>query len=301
MSVKFGEVVNLAHLKSVLDIEDAKDDKMLISYARSATRLIEIECKRSFIPYVDSKSYDHPGRSNGGLLIDRVIPDDSFLMLFDDLLELSTLTTNNGGITITSSDYHLVKATPQRFIYTPPYNAIQLDPDGTYTYFQYTDTPYKANAVTGTWGYHTQWDEAWVNTKLTINGALAADAESITFNQVPANTDDVYGEDSLNDHDLIKIDSEYFFVKSIEGSKADVTPAANGTTSTIHNDGATVYRFSPDPGVSQVVLDWAIFLYRSGKMPTRTGGNGRLGSAALSSLLTKEHKRMLNKFKRVRL
>mgnify|MGYP001605011279 FL=1 len=147
--------------------EAIKDDQLLKQFVIKTSRLFDEYCERKFYPRIETRYFDHP--TDG--LIEDAWPLDSNLItaqvarvrtdelwLDDDLLALTTLTTNNGATTITSSDYLLLNG--QKYAPTP-YNVIRLQPNGTTTAFKYTNTPYKANALTGVWGFHNDYSNAW--------------------------------------------------------------------------------------------------------------------------------------------
>jgi hypothetical protein len=144
------------------ELEDDDLDPILKRYTVEASRMMDLWVSngkrpyRRFYPTVATRYYDHPIRtsangspkdSSAGLLATRQ-PSTSILRLHNDLLELTTLTTKNGTITITSADYLLYRTRFRDDLYDQtPYNAIKLEPDGTYTVFQYINTPNQANAV----------------------------------------------------------------------------------------------------------------------------------------------------------
>lgn len=95
------------------------------------SRSIDRECRRVFFSVQDARLYDWPERG--------------VLRLRDDLISVTSITTN-AGQSLTASDVHL---RPQG---GPPF--FEIVP-ATGVTFQYETTPLDAITVLGTWGYQT--------------------------------------------------------------------------------------------------------------------------------------------------
>ena len=125
--------------------ELVKDDQRIARICYQVSRSLERECKqRRFYPLRAARHFDHPAQSNQ-------------IWLGDDLLEVITLTTNNGNTTISASEFYGMQGQS----YQAPYSRICLKEGGSPANFTYTGTPQQANSIDGLWGYHDDWAEAW--------------------------------------------------------------------------------------------------------------------------------------------
>jgi hypothetical protein len=126
----------LPEIKNFLRIvsTDATDDTVLEQLVEGASRLIDIETRRTFYARSETHYYNAPDTRQ--LWIDD-----------DDLLAITTL-TNGDGTTITNTDYNLIPANS-----TPKY-AIAIKESAT-IYWQYSSAGNSEMviSVAGTWGF----------------------------------------------------------------------------------------------------------------------------------------------------
>jgi hypothetical protein len=119
----------------------------------------------------------------------------------------------------------------------PPFDKLQINVDTGETWYTLETSPTirrrypEPLTVTGTWGWHEDWDNAFVDTA-TLNGNIT-------------NTDltlDVQaGEGALfSPGHMIKIDAEYMEVTSIATNTLTVTRGFNGSTAAAHLNTADV-------------------------------------------------------------
>ena len=150
----------MADLKLLIpDYSGTGDDGVMQSICAAASRYLDAKTHRWFYPLIQTRYFDHPA-------------DATQLRVDKDLLEISTFTTQNTGVTVTSGQYFLMCADSYNLT---PYDRIVLKTDGSRTRLLFTGTIQKANAVTGTWGYHEDWSNAWQSS----NDAVADAAQHL--------------------------------------------------------------------------------------------------------------------------
>ena len=129
--------------------------------------------------------------------------------------------------------------------------------------------------VTGTWGYHRDWANAWLDVT-TLSAAIAtASATSITVTDIDGT--DAYGRSPwISAGALLKIDSEYLEVTAVNTTTniATVRRGVNGSTAATHSNGATVSVYQVEDDLREVVARQAGFKYaRRGAYETTTIAN----------------------------
>lgn len=247
----YGLYITYEDLKTYLGIATTEtgDDTLLKAIVEVSSRSWDRWTARWFYPRVETRYYDHPEYN------------PSVLRLDADLLSVTTLTTENTGTTIDSDDILLACGDSWN---TTPYDRVILKFDGTTTTFSFSGTPQKANALTGIWGYHEDWDSAWLNTNDTLQAAVTSTtATSITVSD--ADGADLFGTTPrFKVGQLLKIDDEYLYLtaKDTDTNVLTVRRGVNGTTAATHDNGSTVYVYRPDDVVVQIVRRLASFLYR---------------------------------------
>jgi hypothetical protein len=229
-----------------------RDDKNLFRICIEASRKFDAHCHgRHFYPIKQTRYYDMPGN----------VCDDSLLILDDDLLEVSSLTTANGTQTISSNDYLLKTGDTYNF---PPYDRIELKGDGVVTAFSYSGSPQQANTVTGLWGYHDDWANAWQDSlDTTEDNPLSASATEITVND--ADGANIFGlTPRFMIQQILRIESEYVFVtgKNVITNKLTVIRGVNGTTAAAHAQNTPIYIYQPMDVITQAMEVLATYIYR---------------------------------------
>lgn len=286
----FGVYTPYETLKEYLSIPAAQvsDDKLLSAFTEQASRKFDAFCHgRHFYPIRQARSYDAPASPSpafGGYYnswnstfpnIPPITVDNTLLELDDDLLEVATLTTNNGSTTI--SDYLLMTGSTYNF---PPYDKIQLKSDGAITEFSFSGTPQSANTVTGTWGYHEQWGQAWQDSQDTVeNNPLSDSGTSITINDVDGAN--LFGFTPLFQYQqLLRIESEYVYVtgKNTTTNTLTVIRGVNGTTAAAHVQNTPIYIYQPMAEIVLAMLTLATYAYRR---KDNVGRDSDRGSTAL--------------------
>lgn len=257
-----------------------QDDQRLKQFCVEMSRKFDTECNRRFYPVRQTRYFDHPKNLTTGrpaypyyqtsswndspMVIPRMGYDTAdTLLLDDDLLQVIALTTNNGATTISSSDYWLKTGDSYNY---PPYDRVQLKPNGTTTLFNYADTPYQANALTGDWGYHEYYDEAWQLVDY-VDTAINSTETQVTVG-------DVDGEDELGLSPRFKVQqlgrfgnsaqAEMFYVtnKSVDHDTLTIKRGVNGTTAAAQAAGTAIYLYRPMVELKYALEVLATWAYR---------------------------------------
>lgn len=241
------EYVSYEELKSYLGIVNNDDDALLRTFAEDASRAFDALCHRRFYPRYETRYYDHPANA-------RVLRVD------DDLLEVATLTSDNGSDTIASTDYFLLCGASYN---TTPYDRIVIDDDSS-ALFEYSTTAQRATSVAGTWGYHDDWASAWLNSGDTVQDTTQQSAAATTLTVTSTSAADVNNETPrFMVGQLLKIGSEYEYVTAKPtATTMTVRRGANGTTAAAHLTGVAIYVYQPIEAVREAVRRWASYMYR---------------------------------------
>jgi hypothetical protein len=232
------------------------DDDLFKRFCIVASRAFDtwvtngVSPKRRFYPTIATKDFDHPSS------------DTTLLKVNNDLLEVTTLTTENGAVAISSSDYVLKAATGD--YNRTPYTQVQLVEDGTTTTYSYNGSVYKANALTGVWGYHDEWADAWEDSGDTVqDDPLSDSATTLTVND--ADGDDINGlPRRFKIQYLLKIESEYLWVTDVNTSANTLTVrrGMNGSTAASHVQGTAISIFRPMDEIRHAIETLAAYLYQ---------------------------------------
>lgn len=221
---------------------DSSDDDRLLLALESASGMIERMANRRFSPRVASLKHNLS------------LHDVAELALDEDLLQLTQLINGDGAVI----DVANIIALPDNG--DAPIAALRL----TGASFTYDESPFQAITVSGTWGWHDRWSQAWLNSADTVqNNPLSDTATSVTVV-------DADGADSFNltprfqVGQLLKIDSEYLRVTGINTTTNVLTVlrGVNGTTAAAHNLATAIFIYQPPHDVEMLCLRWAAWLYK---------------------------------------
>jgi hypothetical protein len=244
------EYVTLEQFKQYRGIPLITDDdnELLRSLIERASRLWDRLTGKRFYPRVETRYFDHPDE------------EDDVLRMDDDLLEATTLTTNNGSTSISSS--HFWPMTGRSYSATP-YQKIVLNRGSTSTYFTYTTTPQHANSVAGVWGYHSDYGNAWHSSGDTLSAALS-DTTSTTVTVASAGGADYQGRrPRFEEMALLRVDSEFLYVvsRSRVAETLTVLRGVNGSTAATHTLGTAIYRYEFESAATAAAVRLAAWLY----------------------------------------
>lgn len=228
--------------------DSSVDDRLLRRKMVEASRLIDTFTGRRFYPEYATYNFDHPVESDLPLLLDR------------DLLSVSSMTTENGSTTITSSNYFLMAGDGHN---RTPYNMVALNlANDTWLY---DDTKRQANQIVGIWGYHNDWSNAWGHVDDVQDNPLSDSDTSLTV----ANGDGV-DERGIDPRfqigQLIRFGAsstaEYAWITDIDDETLTITRGVNGSTAAEQAQNTDIYVYRPQFDISQACMFLAVHLYR---------------------------------------
>lgn len=223
---------------------DTADDNKLLVALQSASALIERLTNRRFCPRIDTVEHHASPFDTTELLLD------------DDLLELTTLTNGDGSVIPGSTIITIPDSGGNS-----PISIIKLVNGAA---FVWDETPIHAIQVTGIWGWHNRWSQAWRGSADTVqNNPLSSSATNLTVA-------DADGTDAENESprfqvgQLIRIESEYLRVLAVNTTSNVLTVqrGVGGTTAAAHNQNTAIQVYQPPLDVLMVALRWAVWLYK---------------------------------------
>lgn len=151
--------VSRERLKAALDATTAINDGLIDRHIEAASRLIDGQLGRFFIPKTQTRYYRPPHAP--------------CLRLDEGLISVSAITSQNGDNTLAVTDYLIEPANEG-----PPYTRIELDASSVASTADLSagDTAQRAIAVTGSWGYRNDTESAG-----TVASGLASDAAATSM------------------------------------------------------------------------------------------------------------------------
>lgn len=224
-----------------LAASETADDARLLAALQAAASQIERAVGRSFCPRLAAIQHSVNPKHATELLLD------------DDLLELTSL-TNGDASAISLNDVVTLPA-------EGPIAVLRLTGGES---FVWDDTPLRAITVTGQWGWHDRWTDAWRNTSDTVqNNPLSSGATTITVA-------DADGSDAENElprfqvGHLLRIDSEYLRVLAVNTATniLIVQRGVAGTTAASHTQNTAIYTYQPVLDAQMLHLRWSAWLYK---------------------------------------
>ncbi|MHB0964869.1 MAG: hypothetical protein ACYC36_00310 [Bellilinea sp.] len=234
--------ITLAMIKRYIGgaINDSDDDR-LNDFLAWAARLVEWWKGRRFDVRRETRVFDTPsaGGSMFGVYDARLLAGASnpVLRLDDDLLAVIEL-KNGDGVAIPSTDYVLEPAN----VY--PKNRIRLRSGE--IWLKSDDGPEQAITLTGLWGNHERYAEAWraVDTVQVANMLIGDVLINITN---PADYE--VGQ-------LLKLEDEFMLLEEIDAvsKKLTVERAVNGTSAAAHALATPISVFQTSGTISQVCM-----------------------------------------------
>jgi hypothetical protein len=236
--------------------KEARDEDVFLQFCIDASRMFDtwvtngVQPKRRFYPQIATKTFDHPSDSPGEL------------RLRDDLLELTTLTTENGATNVSLAD--VVLTAPSGNANQSPYARLKLKENGTTTTYSFNGTMLGSNSVTGIWGFHDSWSDAWQSSGDSVQDDPLTDSAT-TITVVDADGNDINGLPwRFQKQQLIRIESEYLWITDIDrtANKLTVRRAMNGSTAAAHVQNTQIDVFVPMYDVRHAMQALTTFLYQ---------------------------------------
>ena len=222
---------------------DTGDDDDLLRALTEASHLIEATTQRRFCPRVETLAA-RPDRANPRALI-----------LPDDLLELRAVSDDGGAIDL--ADVELLPG--QR---DEPASILQIKPGAS---FRLDIGAVNAVSVSGVWGWHDRWSEAWRDSGDEVSGnALSAHATLLGVSDSKG-----FDVDGLRPRfhvgHLLRIDSEFLRVTAIDRAahRLTVLRGVGGTRATAHLREAKIETYAPAPAIRDLTLRFAELMTKS--------------------------------------
>jgi len=278
------EYTTLADLKTYLSITDANSDDMLRGFVTDASRLFDAETHRHFYPLTEVRYFDHPD-------------NPTRLDVDDDLLDIATFTTQNGDTAVAVTDYFLMCGDGYN---VRPYNRLVMDTDGDVPILLFSGTPQQANAITGIWGFHEDWGNAF-DTVDTLAADMTASATSMTVNDADgADLDGITPRFKIQQ--TIQIGSEHLYATAVNVTTNVLTVrrGVNGTTAAVHATDDDVKVFRPVEDVGRAVKRLAAWLYAQRDTPYTPRIETEVGTVIIPESAPSDVKLVALRYKRRR-
>ena len=220
----------------------------LTQYGITASGVIDRLKNTTFAPLVASRVTD---RTN-----DRVI-SSSKMFLGQPLLELTSVTLPDDTTPTVGTDIRaeLVSVSPKRWLKMMTTS---------YSFNTTSGTLVDDITVTGVWGWHSDYDNAWIS-----SGDTVKDAAGISASETTITVTDVDGAGGLgftprfSAGNLIKIESEYCSIVSTNTTTQTmvVVRGVRGSTAASHALGTAISVFVPDDAIIRATTKLAVFMY----------------------------------------
>jgi hypothetical protein len=224
--------------------DDTSSDANLLKTLQQASHILESVTNRRYCPAIESRIAS----------IDIAHPTE--LMLPDDLLALSAL-TNGDGSSISLDDVQTVPNhadLPASFLYL-------INGES----FSYNESPVNALSITGTWGWHDRWTQAWRDSEDTVkDNPLSDDATTITVSDADGVDADGFSPRFQVGH-LLQIESEYVRVIAVNTTtnKLTVQRGVNGTTASSHAQDTAIDTYQPVPAIRDLCVLYGEMMFNS--------------------------------------
>lgn len=211
------------------------EDDALIHALRAATHHLERATNRRYAPYYATRACT------------LLLYDLSECVLGEDLLELHTLIDGDGS-SIPIDDVLILYGGMLHLIGRA---------------FTFEDTPEGAITVSGIWGFHDFWGQAW----RTSGDALvtAVDGDDTTFTVTdPDGADNDGHRPRFSVGQLLRVGNEYVAVLATDSTANTLTVSrgANGSSPVAHSAAIPLQIFAPAVDIAQSCLRWAAYFYR---------------------------------------
>lgn len=235
----------LESVRARIDVEEASDDGVILEHIEEASRALDDACgSRKFYPRLATLNFNYL--------------DPFCLVLDQDLLSITTLTTSNdggSGTEVTSSQYWLQCGESNNI---QPYDRVVINRSTT-AEFDYVTTPYKSQQVLGVWGFHDDYSNAHRDSGDTVQNTtqITAGGTSLTVSK---------GANFETGQTLL-IESEWLYVSRIAGDSLTVERGLNGSTAATHANGTAISIYEPMRDVTKVARRFAMWLYKQNESP----------------------------------
>lgn len=227
---------------------DTSDNARLLQKLRAATANIEHYTQREFMPWIATRQFDWKSAK---------------LTTFEgyDLVQLTSIVDEGGvGNTVLPAATILLGGKTSNAADTNgPYYGAEID-IAKGSFLTYITERRKAIWVTGVWGWHDDYANAWKpsvdsptsnvligDTTITVNNATGADGWGQSPRFSPGN--------------LIQIDNEWMQVIGVSGNALSVVRGQQGTAAAAHNSATPISVYVLPADINDICLDWTSWLW----------------------------------------
>ena len=260
-----------------LAADETGDDVRLADFLRRASSYIDQVGFRRYDVRVETRQQNYPVRPRSsfgrfgqvGWMVNELNAVNTVnageLPVDDDLLAV-TLVVNGDGSAISNTDYALEdpQAYPKRALRLTRASGKVWTPGSSGDWQQVIP-------VTGVWGYHEDYDRAWVDSLDAVSGSAGMTANATTFAVADADGAPEDRSDArFQAGQLIRIESEYLLVRAVDYTTNALTVkrACNETTASIHAGGTAIALYRPMETIEQAALRLATWAYRQKDVST---------------------------------
>ncbi len=222
---------------------DSGSDDDLLRALQEASHLIETTTQRRYCPRLETLEV-RPDPANPGTLV-----------LPDDLLELRAVSDDGG--TIDLADVHTLPGHGDE-----PAGILQLKQGAS---FRLGLSPVNAVSVSGVWGWHDRWSQAWRDSGDRVSdNSVSADATLVGVEDSDG-ADEDGARPRFHVGHLLRIDSEYLRVTAIDrtADRLTVLRGDGGTRATAHLQNAKIETYAPAPAIRDLTLRYADLMTKS--------------------------------------
>jgi hypothetical protein len=245
-------------MRRTLGSADTADDQRLLEKLRSATAEIETYTQIQFVPTVETRNLDYQTAH--------------YLDFRSHYLLSMTSIVDGTGKTIQTAAMILLGAQQALFNGSTspngPFYGVEIDM--TKDIILYTVTPIRSIAVTGAWGYHDDWANAFHASNVTVqDNPLTSGATTITTSTNNSTITDTWGQSYpatanagiIQPGHLIQIDSEWMWVVAVPSTtQLTVLRGQQGTTAASHAQGTAISVYEAPGDVQDACVELAAYL-----------------------------------------
>lgn len=250
-------IVTRDEIMSALDVKPSAFMARQIDRAcLTGTRLAEDFCHRTFVPYVDTKTFDYPGPRS-----------TSRRIWFDQHGLISATSVTSDGVSLTENTDFFLRPENEQY---KPYDYIELNLDSSASF---SGGPQRAVSIAGIWGYNlvevaeTTLESAVASTSATsisvtapaggVGALLLVDSERMLITgkawadsgvtttaltaSAASNTITTASASLFTPFEKLLIDGERMEVLDIAGTTVTVRRAVDGSALAAHSNGTAIY------------------------------------------------------------
>jgi len=237
-------IATLEDLRRHLNVgADAGNDDDLLRALGEASHLIESTTQRRYCPWLAT------------LDVKPAAAAPRMLILPDDLLELRALSDGGGAVDLA----HVFNFPGES---DEPSSILQLKRGGA---FRLGLNRVDSVSVTGIWGWHDRWSQAWRDSGDRVSGnALSAHAALLRVAD-SAGADEDGADPRFHVGHLLRIDGEYLRVTAIDrtANRLTVLRGVGGTRATAHLRDAKIETYAPAPAIRDLTVRYAELMLKS--------------------------------------